>query len=469
MTPHDPAEPQTPAERASEIAQQRRVAFERLRERTDELELLISGISLLSLIALPGWLFDRWMYAELHYEGTRAVVLTVTYQFAAGLSYAMASAFLLHLAVRAYWVGLIGLKATFPGGIRWSHLRNSGPIARDYYRRTVVDLDTAIDAADRVASVIFALVSLVVLSVIWIAATMALLFGVTILLSEVFSLPDWVANAVFYTYMGTLIALGGLVALFDLLPERLRRRTAPATPPAAWRTALVERLVRVLGLFAPQRLILPVQLSLQTNLSGRAFFLGFSTMVLITTVVSVVPLTLARQFAPFASYDYLAEEQIGLRSAYYENLRGEHDRLLRLPLIPADTTADSQLRLFLPYLPRRDNPPLRTAACLPDTPPREGDPGCLARLWQVSLDDRPVALADFLAAERRDLGMRGLQGYVPLSGLAPGRHELRVTWNPERLPSAAHREGKHEEHRIAFWFAPPYQLDLDQPAPAATP
>lgn len=469
MTPNDPAPAQAAADRASEIAQQRRVVFERLRERTDELELLISGISLLSLIALPGWLFDRWMYAELHYEGTRAVVLTVTYQFAAGLSYAMASAFLLHLAVRAYWVGLIGLKATFPGGIRWSHLRNSGPIARDYYRRTVVDLDTAIDGADRVASVIFALVSLVVLSVIWIAATMALLFGVTILLSEVFSLPDWIANAVFYTYMGALIAFGALVALFDLLPERLRRRTAPAKPPAAWRTALVERLVRVLGMFAPQRLILPVQLSLQTNLSARAFFLGFSTMVLITTVVSVVPVTLARQFAPFASYDYLADEQVGLRSAYYENLRSEHDRLLRLPSIPADVTAESQLRLFLPYLPRRDNPPLRFAACLPDTQPREGDPGCLARLWQVSLDDRPVAITDFLAAERRDLGMRGLQGYVALSGLTPGRHELRVTWNPERLPSAAHREGKQEEHRIAFWFAPPYQLDLDETAPAATP
>ena len=28
---------------------------------------------------------------------------------------------------------------------------------------------------------------------------------------------------------------------------------------------------------------------------------------------------------------------------------------------------------------------------------------------------------------------------------------------------------QEEEHRIAFWFAPPYQLDLDETAPAATP
>ncbi len=464
MTPHDPAEPQTPAERASEIAQQRRVAFERLRERTDELELLISGISLLSLIALPGWLFDRWIQAELHYEGVRHVILTVSYQFAAGLSYAMSTAFLLHLAVRAYWVGLIGLKATFPGGIRWNHLRNSGPIARDYFRRTVVDLDTAIDAADRIASVIFALVSLVVLSVIWIALSIAVLFTLTMLLVEYFRLPEWVSTAVFHTYMGALIAIGVAIGVLDLLPERLRLVSADA--PARWRTRIVEWLLRMFGLFSPQRLILPVQLSLQSNLSRRAFFLGFSTMVLITTAISIVPLTLARRFAPAGSYDYLPTEQVGLRSAYYENLRGEHDRLLRVPLIPSDMTAESQLRLFLPYLPRRDNPRLRSAGCAPAAQPHPGDPGCLTRLWQVSLDGRPVSIADFLAAERRDLGMRGLQGYLSLSGLAPGRHELLVTWNPERI---GEQETEPNEHRIAFWFAPPYQLDLGETAAAASP
>jgi len=447
-------------------ATERRVAFERLRERTDELELLISGISLLSLISLPGWLFERWSEAELHYEGMRHVLLTVGYQFASGLCYAMATAFLLHLAVRGYWVGLIGLKATFPGGIRWTSLRNSGPITRGYYQRIVVDLDTAIDAADRFASVVFALVSLVVLSVLWVAASLAILFAVTVAVVEGLGLPERTGMIVFYVYMGLLMGTSLLIGLFDLLPARWQRDRPPA--PGALRQAIVERLLRLLGMFSPQRLILPVQLSLQSNLSRRAFFLGFTVMVFITSLASVVPITLARQFAPFGSYTYLEAKQVGLRSAFYENLRGEHDRLLRLPLIPSDMVADSQLRVFLPYLPRRDNPVMRAAGCAP-SPDSKGAPGCLAALWQVQLDQRPVAMTEFITTERRQLGIRGLQAYLPLAGLAPGRHELVVTWNPHGSEAGDDELDEPVEYRIPFWFAPPYQLDLPAAAEDAAP
>jgi len=125
-------------------------------------------------------------------------------------------------------------------------------------------------------------------------------------------------------------------------------------------------------------------------------------------------------------------------------------------MIPADMVADSQLRLFLPYLPRRDNPLLRAAGCVP-TEARKGDPGCLTRLWQVQLDQRPIAMTEFITAERRDLGTRGLQAYLPLAGLAPGKHELAVTWNPHGSDGS---EDTPVEYRIPFWFAPPYQLDL---------
>ncbi len=40
-------------QRSTACARTQRISFESLRERTDELELLISSISLLALIALP--------------------------------------------------------------------------------------------------------------------------------------------------------------------------------------------------------------------------------------------------------------------------------------------------------------------------------------------------------------------------------------------------------------------------------
>ena len=41
---------------------------------------------------------------------------------------------------------------------------------------------------------------------------------------------------------------------------------------------------------------------------------------------------------------------------------------------------------------------------------------CIASFWRVTLDGKPLSLDDFVPIERRDLGMRGLVGYV--SGVA---------------------------------------------------
>lgn len=37
---------------------------------------------------------------------------------------------MVHIAIRGYWVALIGLKTTFPGGVRWERLLSTGPVSR---------------------------------------------------------------------------------------------------------------------------------------------------------------------------------------------------------------------------------------------------------------------------------------------------------------------------------------------------
>ncbi|WP_257384973.1 hypothetical protein [Tahibacter caeni] len=445
----------------SASAQERRIAFESLRERTDELELIISGISLLALLALPGWLFDQWVRLELHAEGQRHLLLSLGFQLASGLSMTMAGAFLLHLAVRAYWVGLIGLKAAFPAGIRWDAIRSIGPITRDYHRRTVVDLDSAIDAADRAASIVFALVSLVALSVFWIGGLLALMTLLAIGVSTLFGAPLEPSAKVGAMAFGVLFVF---IVLPQLLLDNawLSRRLQQPAPD--WRRRFVELLVRLQSVVIPQRLVLPVQLSLESNLPRWIFTLMFLLLVGGSALLGRAQETAAREFALVSSYAYFgdADADEGLRSAHYENLRGTHDALARVPLIPADMIADGHLRLFLPYLPDRDNASLR-ARC----GPAEGQAqrrACLAGLWQVEIDAKPVDLGDFLPAERRDLGQRGLQGYLSLAGFAPGRHELRVRWNGEPAPAAG-SGAKTPGYRIPFWFSPPYQQDLAPAAP----
>jgi hypothetical protein len=103
-----------------------RISFERLRERTDELELLISGLITFALFSMPGWIMDR--YAEF-YAGLSATLLPLAsalMSMGVGICYLLGAAFVMHLGSRAYWVGLIGLKSVYPDGIRYDRLGTAG-------------------------------------------------------------------------------------------------------------------------------------------------------------------------------------------------------------------------------------------------------------------------------------------------------------------------------------------------------
>src|SRR5690606_24362976 len=143
-----------------------RVAFERLRERTDELELIISGLLAFALLTVPGRVFDAWAANSIHVEGVYEYAVWLGFATSVGLGYSLAFAFLVHLATRGYWVALVGLKATF-GGIRWERIPMMGAVSRAHYRARIGELGDAIDRADRIASMLFAMAILLALSVAW--------------------------------------------------------------------------------------------------------------------------------------------------------------------------------------------------------------------------------------------------------------------------------------------------------------
>lgn len=62
----------------------RRIAFERLRERTDELELLISGLLAFALLTVPSRLFDAWARNDVHVEGALAQGLQFAFTIGVG-------------------------------------------------------------------------------------------------------------------------------------------------------------------------------------------------------------------------------------------------------------------------------------------------------------------------------------------------------------------------------------------------
>lgn len=434
-----------------------RISFERLRERSDELELLISGLLVFGLFTVPGRLFDAWAANAVHVDGAAQYAMWFGFAAGAGVSYALAAAFMVHIAIRGYWVALIGLKATFPAGVRWERLSTMGPVARAFHRERAGDLGQAIDRADRAASILFAMSVLLALTVAGMGAAAVVLLGTGGLVGALFGHADlgaMITGGLLYA----LLVIGGLAIVVS--EKLIARREAQGRSGAGLRRAL-HVLLRVFNVLVPQRLIGPVQNTLQSNLDGRGFLAVYFLVIVGAMLIGGLQVLNSVQFSLLHRYEVVTADAVdhGMIGAHYESMRSEHDRLLRYPMIPSDRIAETHLRLFIPHQPQRDNAFAR-AACPGLVEGRNtaegpaaarGAVACMDAMWTVALDGEAVPLDDFVPIERRDLGMRGIVGYIALGGRQPGRHTLTLDWN---APGGESGRLRRRAYSIPFWFIP---------------
>jgi hypothetical protein len=431
--------------------------FARLRERTDELELFISGLLAFALLAVPGRIFEAWATSTVHTEGVYGYALWFGFSTSVGLCYVVAVALIAHLAIRGYWVGLIGLKVHFPDGIRWERIPLMGRVSRVFYQARVGSLDGVIANADRAASTLFSATLLFALTMVLIGAGAVLLFAVAGAIGALFGNADrfmLIIAGLFFT----VLVLSNCVPLV-LEKVIARRHLRGVASPGLER--ITHRVLAFNQWLIPMRLLLPVQLTLQSNRYARNFMVAYFVAVMVAMSIGGLQAISSAKFSLFNRYEVITTEAVdeGMVSAHYESLRADHDRLLRYPMIPTDVVEGALLRVFIPHQPQRDNElARRLCGALPGGENRLRGPAaetaavqCVARFWAVTLDGTPVALDGFVAMERRDLEMRGLVGYLPLSALSPGRHDLRLVWNAGGPERGAMR---HREFRIPFWYAP---------------
>lgn len=417
--------------------------IERLRDRTDEIELIISGLTTFALFSLPGWLFEAISTRYSHQSIGSSQAIEILLVLAPGLFYALGGCFAVHLMIRAYWAGLAGLRSVYPGGILWDRVPGVGRITREHYRQRLPDLSRAIATADHAASALFSVISMTALGMLWISAWMLLTLTGGQALGRAVGDIDWGIDLALWLLMALFV---GAPAMLWLLDAVLGRRFPGLADRPAYRGA-VGVLLRFNGWIWPQRLILPVQLTLQTN--TRPYL--FSAMVALSTVgilfIGFVRYEAWTEFSITNEFRYLEDDALagGIDSAHYESLRGAPDRLRPVPMIDDFEQRSAFVRVFLPYFPQRDNPVLdaRCDAAALD---------CLRGLWVLRLGEHTVDPATLLPTERRDLNQRGLTGVLPLIDRVPGVHELEVVWNPDGGGGAA------RVYRIPFLFAPDQEL-----------
>lgn len=444
--------PEVPAPPASTLGQ----TPHEPKVRPWELELLISGALVFSMMQLPGQV-DRWFdHVAPGLDGGAAMAARLGWLYVKVALYAVTGGFVLHLAIRAYWVGVIGLEAVFPGGIAWEKTR-AGPIMRDVQRRSTPSLQSLIDGADRLASLVFATGFIV-----------AMLFGFSMLLVGglsflVYGLAgaalDGQASA--FVMDALLLVLFGPLFAAMLVDRRYGDRLDPAGRTARTIRGIAKGTMSVMRYTLFQPLLLTILTNLRSQRRGVALF-----VILAMAGVAVAArdkLWAGRELSD--GYAYLPDEvgRLGVDPRYYEDKRAEGEVVADIPSIQSDMVRDPYVRLFIPYRPRRHNQLVarrcRARGSAADSMASTLRPvseraeaavlRCLAWLQPVTLNGRPMA-APFRFYTQPGTGVRGIAAYIPAAGLPKGENVLSVA--PLPAPDPAPGAKPPPPFVIPFWL-----------------
>ncbi len=444
-----------------------------LHRRTWELELLLSGAIIVALFKFPGAVDEIFNQVRLHISSELFTPLFYIYYPAKMALTPMMLILMLHILIRGFWVGLVGLNAVFPGGIKWDKI-DVGPLTRSLYESRLSTRRLQ-ERADQLSSALF--------SVLFIILTFAVAVGLWALLSIAIALfiksilgsgldIEVLAERSYFAVFLIIVAPPSIVNLVDLLAKK-----APGLIDRWPRLARIARgtlLTYYYGFFL--FLWYPPIAVLVSNLSRRRlrwWEAGLASipasMLLALTVV--LPL-FGPRLASLNSYVYappLAQES-GQSAVHYDSLRPA-DAPVAAPSIQSDMLRDPYLRLFLPYDAYHDNN--RLAEFCPEVEPFRADGdllaaflsrptapdaraaalGCFSRLWTVELDGRQIADLELWFADQPGNGGRGAITYLAIDQLPPGRHLLvirKATTARDREHSRHNPE--HFEFYIPFWL-----------------
>ncbi|MEM9057625.1 MAG: hypothetical protein AAGD86_09120, partial [Pseudomonadota bacterium] len=301
-------------------------------------------------------------------------------------------------------------------------------------------------------------ISMLTLSTLWIGVIIFVIVVLSGVIGARFGLTN---TAIGIATIVMLAVMAGPQVIQWLLDRQLARRV-PRLQEHAGLKRTIRAIARFNGIIFPQRLVLPVQFTLQSNTRPVLFYLALLASMVAIVMIGNTRFAGWQQFSLSGQFTYLDDDDVadGFRSTFYEDMRTVEDRLRAWPSVDSFVQKGGFVRLFLPYQPVRDNLILDTLCAdrSDDTPP--GD--CLRRLWAVSIGDRQVPIENFATAERMDLHMRGLIGLVPLMGLEPGLHRIDVVWNVNAEEGSEPIDDRYAEIRRTYSIPIAFSPDVER-------
>jgi len=431
--------------------------FKELHARTYEMELLVSGAVVFALLQLPsvvGAAFERYQEGL---AGDLRLIAGMAEGYVMLVLAVLIGAFLMHLALRAYWIGLVGLESVYEGGIRWERLK-MGPLTRRNLQDRIGSLARVVDRVDDLCSLLFSFGFVVVLIFLYSLAVLALAVAAGFLVAELAFGGRHLAVLVWTFFMAGLA--------LQALPPALDRRFGETLVPGGRAARALGRLVRAGYRVSPVRWAGPIILTLSSNLTENRVAAVIVAVCLIFGAGQVGGALAGRGLFHVDSRKYFPTDlrRDGIDPRHYRDRRDTDGAGPPMPSVQSLLIRDPYLELVVPYLPRRHNeliqeecPDLasfrRTGMSFigvetTDRTHTDAAAACVGALFEVRLDGRTLADPRWDFTLEPGSERSALVTVLPVGELAPGRHELELSVPGRRATSADRRP---ERHLIPFW------------------
>lgn len=430
---------------------------------TWEMEVLLSGATVFAvwqvvaaMAPLASYLVPRLPAEILQWGG-------VLYIYVAGGLIMVGLAFTLHLALRAYWVALVGMHSVYPQGLRIEGIK-AGPVMRALLLSRWPDMPQAIEKADNRATVVFGLGIGVAAVLVPITLSVTILYALSFGLSWALG---WM-HAVSWVFLAA--TMGFLLPMLSV--QLLDRALAGRLVPGSRTYRAFSAVLGVYRHFGMSRESIPLVTIYSSNVGDRRGNIVVLSIMAVSLLLAVALLTRENlHLGPGGTGGFPTPWRgtaATVDGRHYASLQ-EPDAMPGLPFLPSPIQRGDYARLVVPYLPARhaealagcqegaDESAEEAAKTAPDrlrdamreSAQRTALLECYSRHFDLRLDGSRLALQpDWFMDPSRDL--RGLIYMVPLQDLAPGRHELQLSGPDSRFGQDAEEQLPLPD-RIPFW------------------
>ncbi|MEZ4918575.1 MAG: hypothetical protein R2792_05660 [Saprospiraceae bacterium] len=410
--------------------------LENLASKSWSLEMSISGAATFGVSFLPAIIDNGLSYylenLATDVDKTSMTMPILAYAFFKTMALVLIGTFILHLSLRALWVGAVGLHSAFPNGIQYDKLLGVSDVYKRMAQERFGTMESYIIQLDKRCNSVFALAFLLAMGMAGIGLIYFFIFLITAILKVVLSASQAAATAAFLYKMLFVFAI--ILILIQLLVkyrpqwERIARMAAQIQFSFAY-------------VFMPffARPVQYLSMMFMTNSKKKTYYRGMAITLLFTIVSTLIAtiqkLTEIRSANLFETRAFYSNRTLSYRfdPNAYDALRTDDEKLPAVS-ISQDMIDGPYLPVFVRYTKSLD----ATLLELKDKPKRKDAPvrkktneyldsmvmQAVKTFWLVRIDDSLYQTPQWFFSKKGS--RKGFLTYLPVEHLGEGIHHLDV-------------------------------------------